>query len=45
LAADAPRAGNIVRSDHYGWFERVERGLYSITPAGRRGLSQFDRTS
>lgn len=43
LAADAPRAGNIVRSDHYGWFERVERGLYSITPAGRRGLSQFDR--
>jgi hypothetical protein len=43
--AEAPRAASIVRSDYYGWFERVERGTYTITPAGRRGLAQFDRTS
>jgi hypothetical protein len=37
-AADAPRAATILRSDYYGWFERVERGVYAITPAGRHGL-------
>jgi hypothetical protein len=42
-AAEAPRAGSIVRSDYYGWFERVERGVYALTPAGKRGLAQYDR--
>jgi hypothetical protein len=41
-AADVPRAASILRSDYYGWFERVERGVYAITPAGRRGLGQFN---
>jgi len=40
-AADVPRAASILQSDYYGWFERVERGLYAITPAGRRGLEMF----
>ena len=43
-AADVPRAASILRSDYYGWFERVERGLYAITPAGRRGLEMFQRS-
>lgn len=38
--ADAPRAGAILGDDHYGWFERVERGVYALTPAGRQGLAQ-----
>ena len=38
--ADAPRAASILRSDFYGWFERVERGVYALTPAGRVGLEQ-----
>ncbi len=38
--ADAPRAGAILGDDHYGWFERVERGIYALTPAGRQGLVQ-----
>jgi len=29
------RAGQILRADHYGWFERVDRGLYDLTPKGR----------
>lgn len=41
-AADAPRAASILRDDFYGWFERVERGVYTLTPAGRRGLSEYD---
>ncbi|MFZ5783658.1 MAG: DUF2161 family putative PD-(D/E)XK-type phosphodiesterase [Pseudomonadota bacterium] len=41
LAADAPRAASILRDDFYGWFERVERGVYALTPAGRAGLQRF----
>jgi hypothetical protein len=40
-AADAPRAASILQQDVYGWFERVERGVYTISPAGRRGLAMF----
>jgi hypothetical protein len=32
--ADVPHAGTILRDDVYGWFERVERGTYAITPRG-----------
>ncbi|WP_336619146.1 DUF2161 family putative PD-(D/E)XK-type phosphodiesterase [Defluviimonas aestuarii] len=28
------RAGQMFRADHYGWFERVERGVYTLTPKG-----------
>jgi hypothetical protein len=39
--ADVPNAAKILRHDYYGWFERVERGVYSLSPAGRRGLAMF----
>ncbi|HZP99709.1 MAG TPA: DUF2161 family putative PD-(D/E)XK-type phosphodiesterase [Reyranella sp.] len=39
VAADAPKAASILRDDYYGWFERVERGIYAITPKGRAGLA------
>lgn len=42
-AGDAPKAAQILQQDVYGWFERVERGVYAITPKGREGLVQFDR--
>jgi hypothetical protein len=41
-AADVPRAGRILQDDVYGWFERVGRALYGLTPEGRRGLERFD---
>jgi len=44
-AADAPRAATILQQDVYGWFERVERGIYTISPAGRRGVQMFARPS
>jgi hypothetical protein len=36
-----PNAAKILRHDYYGWFERVERGVYALSPAGRRGLESF----
>lgn len=42
-AGDVPNAAKILRSDYYGWFERIERGLYGITPKGRSGLEGFGR--
>ena len=45
VAAAAPRAARIVQQDVYGWFERVERGVYAISPAGRRALEVFARAS
>jgi hypothetical protein len=33
-ATDIARCAAILRADHYGWFERVERGIYALTPKG-----------
>lgn len=41
LSAEAPNAGRILRDDVYGWFERVARGVYALTPAGRAALESF----
>lgn len=41
-AAGAPKdVGTILLRDAYGWFERVERGTYRLTPAGLAGLDSF----
>lgn len=40
LQADAPKAAAILSDDHYGWFERVERGIYGLTPQGHAALAQ-----
>lgn len=38
-AADVPNAGPILRDDVYGWFERIARGTYVLTPRGREALA------
>ena len=38
LRPDAPRAAAILRRNVYGWFERVARGLYGLTPVGEGAL-------
>ena len=35
LRARAPDAASILQRNVYGWFERVARGVYQLTPAGR----------
>lgn len=34
-------AAQILQNDYYGWFERVERGVYQLTPAGRQALEVY----
>jgi hypothetical protein len=40
VQAEAPKALAILSQDHYGWFERVDRGTYGLTPKGHAGLEQ-----
>ena len=40
-AAGVERAGLILLRDVYGWFERVERGVYQLTPRGEEALHKF----
>ena len=39
--AEVPRAGPILRDNHYGWFDRVKTGHYDLSPKGRRDLAQW----
>jgi hypothetical protein len=34
-ATGIDRAANILRDNHYGWFEKLERGVYGLSEAGR----------
>ena len=40
-ATGVPQATRLMASDHYGWFERVETGIYSLTPKGLAGLNDY----
>jgi len=40
-ATGVQRARNIMADDHYGWFERAERGIYRITPKGIEAASEY----
>lgn len=35
------RAAGILQANHYGWFERVERGVYDLAPTGREALEVY----
>ena len=39
-ATNVTRATQLMRADHYGWFERVDRGIYAITPNGKKALAE-----
>jgi hypothetical protein len=40
---DVPNAGRIVRDNVYGWFERVDRGVYRLSPRGVEAVDSTDR--
>lgn len=40
-AGNVPNAGRIVRDNVYGWFDRVERGVYALSPRGTDGLGNY----
>lgn len=35
------RSGELMRTNHYGWFQRIDRGKYSLLPSGIDALSQY----
>jgi len=41
MKAIAPKAGPILRDNVYGWFERMEKGVYALTPAGQAALLRW----
>jgi len=32
------KARNCMAANHYGWFEKIDRGIYGLTPAGAKAL-------
>ncbi|MEX0345365.1 MAG: DUF2161 domain-containing phosphodiesterase [Rhizobiaceae bacterium] len=40
-ATSVSRARQIMSDDHYGWFERASRGIYSVTPKGWEALNTY----
>jgi len=35
-----PKAGDMLRTNYYRWFERAERGVYRLTAAGQTALAE-----
>lgn len=40
-ATGVKRATTVMRDNHYGWFEKVETGVYDITETGRAGMKDW----
>lgn len=40
-SGQVPNAPRILRDDVYGWFERIERGVYGLSENGRRALETY----
>jgi hypothetical protein len=44
LKAAVPTAANILRGNVYGWFERIDRGIYGLTAAGAEALMRWPQS-
>lgn len=40
-AVDGSKTNSILQRDVYGWFTRVQRGVYTLSPKGEEALKQF----
>lgn len=45
LGTNPEKTTSILSENHYGWFDRVKRGLYSINDAGKEGLILYKELS
>ena len=34
------KARNLMAANHYGWFEKIDRGVYGLTPSGAKALDE-----
>ena len=39
-----PKAGSILRDNVYGWFERVDKGVYALTSVGQAALLRWPQS-
>lgn len=39
--AEVPTATRLMRDNHYGWFVKIEKGVYGLSKEGRRGLTDY----
>lgn len=44
IRANAPKAAQILQDNVYGWFERVDRGIYALTVLGVEALDRWPQT-
>jgi hypothetical protein len=42
VATNVPRASTILRSDVYGWFMKVDRGIYHTSPKAADAMKMFE---
>ncbi len=40
-AAQVEKARRLMADDHYGWFERVQTGIYDLTPKGIQAIAAY----
>lgn len=40
-ATAVPKASSILRDDVYGWFKKIDRGIFELSPAGQTALVQY----
>lgn len=40
-AVDVPEATRLMRDNHYGWFDKIEKGIYALSDAGYDGLKHW----
>lgn len=43
-AATLPAARALMANNHYGWFERVSRGIYGLSPKGEQAVLEYAST-
>jgi len=36
------KATNLMAANHYGWFERIEKGIYGLTREGAAALEEHE---
>ncbi|MFM2390344.1 MAG: hypothetical protein RLZZ437_1899 [Pseudomonadota bacterium] len=39
-ATGVAKAATLLRADYYGWFERIDRGVYVLSPKGQAALAE-----
>ena len=44
LKSRSPNAAKILQRNVYGWFQRIDRGLYDLTKAGKEVLVKWPQT-